>query len=74
MGNSVNNYFLQLKESFLILKLKPSLNVSKEAISLYFFDDDFKVELGFYNVIHDNKRFNDIILLECVLCQSSNNT
>ena len=27
MENSVNNYFLQLKESLLILKLKPSLNV-----------------------------------------------
>ena len=30
--------------------------------------------LGFYNMIHDNKRFNDIILLESVICQCSNNT
>ena len=30
--------------------------------------------MGFYNVIHDNKRFNDIILLEFVICQCSNNT
>ena len=27
-----------------------------------------------YNVIHDNKRFNDIVLLEFVICQCSNNT
>ena len=30
MGNSVNNYFLHLKESLLILKLRSSLNVAKE--------------------------------------------
>ena len=41
MGNSVNNYFLQLKESLLISKLKPSLNVAKESMSLYLFDNDF---------------------------------
>ena len=41
MGNSVNNYFLQLKESLLILKLKPSLNVAKESMPLYLFDNDF---------------------------------
>ena len=41
MGNSVGNYFLQLKESLLILKLKPSLNVAKESMSLYLFDNDF---------------------------------
>ena len=37
----MNNYFLQLKESLLILKLKPSLNVAKELIPLYLFDMDF---------------------------------
>ena len=41
MGNSVGNYFLQLKESLLILKLKPSLNVAKESMPLYLFDNDF---------------------------------
>ena len=41
MGNSVNNYFLQLKESLLILRLKPSLNVAKESMPLYLFDNDF---------------------------------
>ena len=41
MGNSVNNFFLQLKESLLILKLKPSLNVAKESMPLYLFDSDF---------------------------------
>ena len=29
--------------------------------------------MGFYYLIHDNKRFNDIILLEFVICQCSNN-
>ena len=41
MGNSVNNYFLQLKESLLILKLRPTLNVAKESMLLYLFDNDF---------------------------------
>ena len=41
MGNSVNNYFLQLKKSLLILKLKPPLNVAKESMPLYLFDNDF---------------------------------
>ena len=71
MGNSVNNYFLQLKESLLILKLKPSLNVAKESMPLYLLDNDFQIQLGFYNFIHDNKRFNDL-LLEFVICQCSN--
>ena len=30
--------------------------------------------LGFYNVIDNNRRFKDIILLESVICQCSNNT
>ena len=29
--------------------------------------------MGFYNLIHDNKHFNNIILLEFVICQCSNN-
>ena len=41
MRNSVNNYFLQLKESLLILRLKSSLNVAKETMPLYLFDNDF---------------------------------
>ena len=40
MGDSVNNYFLQLKESLLILKLKPLINVAKDSMSLYSFDND----------------------------------
>ena len=37
----VKNYFLQLKESLLILKLKLSLNdVAKESMPLYLFDND----------------------------------
>ena len=44
-------------------------------MTLYLFDNDFLIQLGFYNLIHDNKHFNDIILLEFVICQcsSSNN-
>ena len=41
MGNSVNNFHLQLKESLLILKLKPSLNIAKESMPLYLFNDDY---------------------------------
>ena len=29
--------------------------------------------MGFYYLIHDNKRLNDIILVEFVICQCSNN-
>ena len=50
-----------LRESLMILKLKSSLNVAKEPMLLYLFDNDFQMQLGFYNLIHDNKRFNDII-------------
>ena len=39
--NSVNNYFLQLKEPLLILKLKASLNVAKKLMLLYLFDNGF---------------------------------
>ena len=38
LGNAMNNYHLSLKDSLLILKLKPSLNVAKESIPL--FDND----------------------------------
>ena len=34
----MNNYYLSLKDSLLILKLKPSFNVAKESIPL--FDND----------------------------------
>ena len=40
LGNAMNNHLLSLKESLLILKLKPSLNVAKESIPLYLFDND----------------------------------
>ena len=30
--------------------------------------------MGFYTVIHDNKSFDDIVLLQFVICQCSNNT
>ena len=40
LGNAMNNYYLSLKESPLVSKLKPSLNVTKESIPLYLFDND----------------------------------
>ena len=40
LGNTMNNCHLSLKESLLILKLKPSLNVAKESIPLYLFHND----------------------------------
>ena len=40
LGNAVNNFHLQLKESLLILKLKPSLNVASESMPLYLFNND----------------------------------
>ena len=30
---------------------------------LYLFDNDIEIQLGFYNLIHDNKRFNDIMVI-----------
>ena len=37
--NAANKYHLKLKESFLILKMKPSLNVAKESMPLYLFEN-----------------------------------
>ena len=40
VGNIGNKYHLKSKESLLILKLKPSLNVAKESMPLYLFEND----------------------------------
>ena len=40
VGNAANKYHLKLKESLLILKMKPSLNVAKESMPLYLFEND----------------------------------
>ena len=40
IGSASNNFHLKLKESLLILKLKQSLNVDKESMALYLFDND----------------------------------
>ena len=40
VGNAANKYHLKLKESLLILKMKPSLNVAKESMQLYLFEND----------------------------------
>ena len=38
--NATNNYHLKLKESLVILKLKLSLNIAEESMSLYLFEND----------------------------------
>ena len=40
LGNAMKTYHPPLKESHSIFKLKPSLNVAKESIPLYLFDND----------------------------------
>ena len=40
IGNATNNYHLKLKESLVILKLKPSLNIAIESMPLYLFEND----------------------------------
>ena len=40
VGNAANKYHLRLKESLLILKMKPSLNVAKESMPLHLFEND----------------------------------
>ena len=40
IGNATNNYHLKLKESLVILKFKPSLNIAKESMPLYLFEND----------------------------------
>ena len=41
LGNAVSNFHLQLK-ILKILKMKPSLNIARESILLYLFDNDYK--------------------------------
>ena len=48
LGNTMNKYHLSLKESLLILKLKPSLNVTKEPTPLYLFDNDSEYYYYYY--------------------------
>ena len=40
VGNAANKYHLKLKESLLILKVKPSPNVVKESMPLYLFENN----------------------------------
>ena len=40
VGNAANKYHLKLKESLLILKMKPPLNVAKESMPFYLFEND----------------------------------
>ena len=38
IGSASNKFHLKLKESLLILKMKPSLNIAKESMPLMLFD------------------------------------
>ena len=40
IGNATNNYHLKLKESLVILKVKLSVNIAKESLPLYLFEND----------------------------------
>ena len=40
VGSAANKYHLKLKDSFLILKMKPSHNVAKESMKIYLFEND----------------------------------
>ena len=40
LGSASNNFHLKLKESLLIMKFKPSLNLAKESLPLYLFNND----------------------------------
>ena len=39
-GTAVNDFHLKLKESLLILKMKPCLNIAQESMPIYLFDND----------------------------------
>ena len=40
IGSASNGFFLKLKESFLITKFKPTLNIAKEPLPIYIFEND----------------------------------
>ena len=40
VGTVVNDFHLNSKESFLILKMKPCLNITQDSMSLYLSDND----------------------------------
>ena len=40
IGNATNNYHLRLKESLVILNFKLSLNIAKESMPLYLFENN----------------------------------
>ena len=40
VGNATNDFYLKLKESLLILKMKPSLNLAQESITLLLLEHD----------------------------------
>ena len=49
VGTAVNDFHLKLKESLLILKMKPCLNIAQESMSLWLFD------IGSWNAIGNHQ-------------------
>ena len=45
IGNATSNYHLKFKESLVILKLEPSLNIAKDSMPLYLFENDSQFTL-----------------------------
>ena len=50
LGKAINNYHLKLKESLLILKSKPSLNIAKESMPLFLSDKGSQKDVGIYAI------------------------
>ena len=51
VGTAVNDFHLKLKESLLVLKMKPCLNIAQESIPLYLFDNDSWNAIGKKSII-----------------------
>ena len=51
VATAVNDFHLKLKESLLVLKMKPCLNIAQESIPLYLFDNDSWNAIGKKSII-----------------------
>ena len=51
IGTAVKDFHLKLKESLLILKMKPCLNMAQELMPLYVFGNDSLIAIGKQSII-----------------------
>ena len=51
VGITVNDFHLKLKESLLILKMKPCLNIAQKLMPIYLFDNGFWNAIGKESII-----------------------